>query len=269
MPVVRVVVTSEDAELAADALWSAGPSAVAEEPLADGRVQLTADVASGTTIDPRWSPQVIEVDEDADLDAWRAHARPEHAGHRFTLVPDWLTDAAVSPARTSVRIDPGRTFGSGSHPTTRLCVAALEQVVTPEARVADLGCGSGVLAIVAALLGAGQVSAVDIDPAAIEATAANAARNGVHERVHATATPIEALVGPFDVVVANIGVRVLTESATAIGALVPPDGVLVLAGILDDQVDRGLAAYPELLPVDRTDEDGWAVVTLVRRPTRT
>ena len=272
MPVVRVLVAEDDAELAADALWAAGPSAVAEESLADGRVQLTADVADPDAVDPRWTAQVIEVDEDADLDAWRAHARPEAAGDRFVLVPSWLpADAAPasSPDRTAVLLDPGRSFGSGSHPTTRLCVATLERFVTAGARVADLGCGSGVLTVVAALLGADAVTAVDIDPAAVEATTANAHRNLVGDRVDATTTRIEDLVGPFDVVVANIGLRVLTESAAAIGALVAPDGRLVLAGILDDQVDRCLDAHPALHLVDRIDEDGWVVVTLGRRPART
>lgn len=269
MPVVRVVVGVDDVELAADALWAAGPSAVVEEALPDGRVQLTADVAPGTSIDARWSPQIIDVDEDADLDAWRTHARPEAAGERFLLVPAWLPDATFPSERTPVALDPGRTFGSGSHPTTRRCVAALEFVVTPGVRVADLGCGSGVLAIVAALLGAEDVSAIDIDPAAIAATVANAARNGVADRVRATTAPIESLVGPFDVVVANIGVRVLTDSAPAIGALVGPGGHLVLAGILDDQVDRCVAAYPTFELVDRIDDDGWSVLTLAAAPTRT
>jgi ribosomal protein L11 methyltransferase len=269
MPVVRVVVAEDDAELAADALWAAGPSAVAEESVADGRVQLTADVADPDAVDPRWAPQVLDVDEDADLDAWRAHARPEAAGDRFVLVPSWLPGEPGDPERTPVHLDPGRTFGSGSHPTTRRCVAALEHVVTAGARVADLGCGSGVLSIVAALLGADAVTAVDIDPAAVEATTANAHRNLVGDRVDATTTRIEDLVGPFDVVVANIGLRVLTESAAAIGALVAPDGRLVLAGILDDQVERCLDAHPTLHLVDRIDEDGWAVVTLGRRTSRT
>lgn len=269
MPVVRVVVEANDAELAADALWAADPSAVAEEVLADGRVQLTADVAPGAPIDPRWSPRVIDVDEDADLDAWRTHAQPEPAGDRFMLVPAWLTTVATTPDRVPVYLDPGRTFGSGSHPTTRNCVAALEQVVASGSRVADLGCGSGVLAVVAALLGARAVSAVDVDPAAVEATRANASRNGVDDRVDVTATPIDAVVGPFDVVAANIGVRVLTDSAAAISELVAPAGHLVLAGILDEQVDRCVAAYPEFGPKDRIDDDGWSVVTLTPKQTRT
>lgn len=269
MPIVRVVVKRDDAELAADALWAAGPSAVAEVELADGRVQLTADVAPGMTIDPRWSPQIIEVDEDADLDAWRAHAQPEPAGARFLLVPTWLPETAVPPGRTPVALDPGRTFGSGSHPTTRNCVAALEHVVAPGARVADIGCGSGVLAIVAALLGAQEVSAIDVEPAAAEATAANAMRNGVGDRVSASTASIDRLVGPFDVVVANIGVRVITDSAAAIGGLVGPGGHLVLAGILDDQVERCVAAYPAFELVDRIDEEGWAVLTFAEASTRT
>jgi ribosomal protein L11 methyltransferase len=265
MPVVRVVVAEDDAELAADALWAAAPSAVTEESVADGRVQLTADVADPTAIDPRWAPRVLDVDEDADLDAWRAFAQPEAAGDRFVLVPSWLPSDAGDPARTTVLLDPGRTFGSGSHPTTRMCVEALEHLMAAGVRVADLGCGSGVLSIVAALLGADAVTAVDIDSAAVEATTANARRNGVEGRIAASTTRIDELSGPFDVVVANIGVRVLTERAAAIDALVAPDGALVLAGILDDQVDRCLAAHPTLHLVDRIDEEGWAVVILARR----
>ena len=94
-------------------------------------------------------------------------------------------------------------------------------------------------------------------------------RNGVGDRVSASTASIDRLVGPFDVVVANIGVRVITDSAAAIGGLVGPGGLLVLAGILDDQVERCVAAYPAFELVDRIDEEGWAVLTFAEASTRT
>lgn len=262
MPVVRVEVSVESAELAADALWGAGCTAVAEAPLADGRVQLTADVADPSSIDPRWSARIVEVDEDADLDAWRAYARPELAGAGFVLVPDWLVDPVLPAGRRDVWLDSGRTFGSGSHPTTRRCVAALETLVVPGIRVADLGCGSGVLGVVAALLGATEVTAVDVDPQAVAVTFENARLNAVEGKVAASTTAIDALTGPFDLVVANIGIRVLTDLADVLAALVAPAGHLVLSGLLADQADACLGSYPTLRLVDRFDDDGWATLTL-------
>ena len=161
-----------------------------------------------------------------------------------------------------IRLDPGRAFGTGTHPTTRMCLrwiarhGKVGEVAWP--RALDYGCGSGVLAIAAARFGACQVDAVDIDPAAIEATDANARANGV---VLAAGAP-DSAVGPYALVVANILAAPLKLLAPVLATLVDAGGSLVLSGILARQADELRAAYApwlELAVVD--EEDGWILMT--------
>ena len=177
-------------------------------------MRLTADVADLAAIDPVWSPVVLAADDDGYLDAWRTWAAPIRAGRGVVLHPAWIPMPDPPAAGDLVVVlDPGRAFGSGSHESTRLAVAAIEDLGVPGARVLDVGCGSGVLAVVAALLGAAEVVAVDVDPEAVAATEANAAANGVADRVRARSSPVAELDEPYDVVVANIGGRTLFDLA--------------------------------------------------------
>jgi len=265
---VEVEVPAVDAEGAADVLWMARPSAVAERELDGGRVVLTADVAEPAILDrlpPSCVVRVLELDGDAYLDAWRAWARPVRAGRRVVLHPAWLPDPGeVASDDLVVRLDPGRAFGSGSHPSTRLVITALEDHLHAGARVLDVGAGSGVLSVVACLLGAASAVAVDIDPAAIDATGANAVANGVNKRVEASTTPVNDVPGHFDLVLANIGARVLRDLAADLTLRVADGGTLVLAGLLDEQTDEVVAAYPTLHEVARLTEDGWTAAVLTR-----
>lgn len=269
--VVEVEASAVDAEMAADVLWQANPSAVGEQELEGARVLLTADVAELEPLDRLPSGcvvRVLELDGDAYLDAWRAWAQPVRAGRRVVLHPAWLPVLAPGSVGAAddivVRLDPGRAFGSGSHPSTRLVIAAVEDQVRPGDRVLDVGTGSGVLSVVACLLGAVSAVAVDIDPAAVEATRGNATANGVADRVDVSTTDVAAVQGRFDLVVANIGAGVLRDLADVITERVAEDGVLVLAGLLADQADEVVAAYPILQEVARRTEDGWTAVVLTR-----
>lgn len=264
---VRLEVPLAEAELAADALWQAGAGAVGEEAAPGRRVRLTAEVADVPTVAARWPVEVLTVD-DGLLDAWRAHAQPVRAGSHVVLAPAWLPRPAAGPGDLVVPLDPGRAFGSGSHPATRLAVAALEPRVRPGARVLDVGCGSGVLAVVAARLGAGAVVAVDVDPEAIRATEQNAAANDVGALISATAGAVEEVEGSFELVLANIGLRVLGELAPSLAARTAVGGACVLSGLLDDQADAGAAPYlvdGAFEEVERLHEAGWAAPVLVRR----
>ncbi|MEQ1788038.1 MAG: 50S ribosomal protein L11 methyltransferase, partial [Acidimicrobiales bacterium] len=209
----------------------------------------------------RWAPRVIEPDSDAHLDAWRAWAIPRRVG-RLLLQPAWLPLDADDPECVVVQVDPGRSFGSGSHASTRLVLAVLQDELRGGERVLDVGCGSGVLAVAACRLGAASAVGIDVDPAAVAATLENAARNGVGAVVAASTTPVGDLRGTFDVVLANIGARVLRELAGPICARVAPGGRLVLAGLLDEQVDGVVAAYTGMRLAEQRTEDGWTAAVL-------
>lgn len=173
----------------------------------------------------------------------------------FWVVPSW--HAAPMAAQQVIRLDPGLAFGTGTHPTTRMCLRWIARHAQAWPRVLDYGCGSGILAIGAALHGAGEVDAVDIDPAAVQATLANAATNGVHLR----AGSAELASGPYTLVLANILAKPLTLLAPLLAGHVEPGGQLVLAGILERQVGELQAAYAPwcgLQVVDR--EEDWVLL---------
>ncbi|HLT17360.1 MAG TPA: 50S ribosomal protein L11 methyltransferase [Acidimicrobiales bacterium] len=260
--VVELVVDGTEAELAADALWLAGASAVGEATGSDGRVRLTAEV-DPAGLDDRWPWQPVAVD-DGVLDAWRAHARTVRAGRHVVLHPAWQPAPPVGEHDVVVRLDPGRAFGSGSHPSTRLCAAALEAHLVPGQTVLDVGCGSGVLSVLAACLGASSAVAVDLDPVAVAATEANAAANGVTDLVAVRAGSVDAVDGRFDVVVANIGLGVLRDLAPELVVRTAPGGLVVVAGLLPDQVEPVVAALAGCRELERLEEEGWAASVLRR-----
>ncbi len=172
-------------------------------------------------------------------------------------MPTWHEPPAQ--AREVIRLDPGLAFGTGTHPTTRMCLRwiATRQGAAP-ARVLDYGCGSGILAIGAAKFGAAEIDAVDIDPAAVEATRLNAEANGVRLK---TGLP-DAAGGRYDVVLANILATPLKVLAPLLCAHVKPGGALVLAGILERQAEELKQAYAPYAALDVSDgEDGWILMT--------
>lgn len=228
-------------------------------------MRLTADVAHPERLDARWAARPLLVDDDGYLDAWRTWATPIRAGRRVVLHPAWLPIGPVVAGDLVVELDPGRAFGSGSHESTRLAVGLLEDLVAPGDRVLDVGCGSGVLAIVACLLGAGAALGTDVEEAATTATLANAAANGVGDRVAVAerGTPLGEIPGRYDLVLANIGGRVLFDLADDLVAHVEPGGHLVLSGILDGEVDALVARCAGSAEVARSSESGWGAVSLV------
>jgi ribosomal protein L11 methyltransferase len=174
----------------------------------------------------------------------------------FWIVPTWHEPPAQ--ARQVIRLDPGLAFGTGTHPTTRMCLRWIAQHPPQGRRVLDYGCGSGILAIGAAFFGAAQIDAVDIDPAAVQATIANAQANGV--RLDA-GLPTQAT-GLYHVVLANILATPLKLLAPLLCSLVARGGALVLAGILERQAAELTAAYAPYVRLGVTDsEDGWVLMT--------
>ena len=194
----------------------------------------------------------------------QAQFAPVEITPSFWIVPSW--HEPPPGAQRVIRLDPGLAFGTGTHPTTRMCLrwTAREAAAGRAARwsrVLDYGCGSGILAIGAALHGALDIEAVDIDPAAVESTRSNALANGVALRAGLP----EIARGPYPLVYANILATPLKLLAPLLSAHVAPGGDLVLAGILERQADELRAAYEPWLALSVGDrEDGWILMTATR-----
>ena len=206
--------------------------------------------------------QVIGVQPVADQDWVRltqSQFDPVEITPTFWIVPSWHEPPSV--ARQVIRLDPGLAFGTGTHPTTRMCLRWTANRGAQGLRVLDYGCGSGILAIGAAKFGATSIDAVDIDPAAVEATRLNAVANHVELN---TGLP-EAAQGEYDLVLANILATPLKVLAPLLCAHVRSGGHLVLAGILERQADELREAYAPWLSLSVSDrEDGWILMTASR-----
>lgn len=185
---------------------------------------------------------------------------PIRVSERLWIVPSW--HEAPDPAAINLILDPGMAFGTGSHPTTRLCLEWLERNVSEACTVLDYGCGSGILAIAAARLGAARVAGVDIDPLAVEAARANAERNAVTALFADSAEPVA---GEYDVVVANILSNPLRVLAPAICAHVRFGGRLALSGILREQAEEIIGIYAQWLPMQVADSrEDWVCLSGVK-----
>lgn len=191
--------------------------------------------------------------------AWLDHYHPMHFGGRLWVVP--TTHEAPEPGAVNLRLDPGLAFGTGTHPTTALCLRWLAEAELAGAELIDFGCGSGILAIAGLLLGARRAWGIDNDPQALIASRENAIRNGVAERLVLWA-PEQREKVTADVVVANILAGVLIELAPAIVDLLRPGGRLALSGILDRQQADVEAAYGDWIAWEPSrHEEGWVLLT--------
>lgn len=222
------------------------------EPDADVAAMLAqASVAIGLDGVPEWV--VEEVAEQNWVQLTQSQFDPIRVSERLWIVPSW--HESPDPAAVNLVLDPGMAFGTGSHPTTRLCLEWLERNVAAGCTVLDYGCGSGILAIAAARLGAARVAGVDIDPQAVEAARANAERNGVTALFADSAQPVA---GEYDLVVANILSNPLRVLAPAICAHVRSGGRLALSGILREQAEEIIAIYAQWLPMQVADvREDW------------
>ncbi|MEB3265709.1 MAG: 50S ribosomal protein L11 methyltransferase [Cyanobacteriota bacterium] len=215
-----------------------------------------------------------QPDEDWNR-SWKRHWQPDPVGERLLILPAWLEPPAEHDGRLVIRMDPGSAFGTGSHPTTRLCLEALEAEATARGgslaglRVADLGCGSGVLALAALRLGASTALAVDTDGLAVRATAANAALNHLEPAItvaQGSADRLDALLDgqPADLLLCNILAPVIEALAPAFAALLAPGGRGLLSGLLVDQAPALEAVLAPLgwRSVLAASQDRWGLMTL-------
>jgi ribosomal protein L11 methyltransferase len=210
------------------------------------------------------------VVHDADwADAWKAYFPVMRVGRRLVIRPTWR-EHTPAPDDVVVALDPGMAFGTGLHPTTRLCLAALEPLAddgrVDGARVLDVGCGSGILAIAALKLGADSALGVDTDPIAIEATTENAARNELSGDLAARQGSLPTGEAAFDVVLANLIAGVLVALAPALRDELRPGGVLLASGIFADREPDVVEAFGAsgLVVEDRTTEGDWVALRLHR-----
>lgn len=210
------------------------------------------------------APGALAIDTVEETDWVRASQRqfgPIRISERLWIVPTWAQ--VPDPDALCLRLDPGAAFGTGTHPTTAQCLRWLEAHLKPGQEVLDYGCGSGILAIAARRLGAGRVVAVDIDPAALDASRANALANAAGIEVTG---PDQAPAGPYDVVMANILANPLRVLAPLLAAQVRPGGALVMAGILDPQAEGLMRLYSEWFEMRlASSEEGWACLAGVKR----
>ena len=224
---------------------------------------------------PEYAPLIMTMDglEDADWENnWKAFYKPMEIGERLIVIPDW--EEADPHGRVALRMNPGLTFGTGSHATTRLCLQALEKLVQPGMKVLDLGCGSGILSIAALLLGADSAFACDIDEKAVDVAYENAALNGVdREKYTVRAGDVTSdqrlrkeMGGGWDIVVANIVSDVIIALAPAVGELLAEDGVFLFSGIIDDRAEEVKAKLEAagFAILESRSSEGWFSFTCRR-----
>ena len=287
---VRLAITPEQAETYEDALLEVGAVSVT---FMDAEDQPIFEPDLGTT--PLWSNThllaLFEADtdeasliahlqllcggalpehhleriEDQDWErSWMDNFQPMRFGQRLWIVPSW--HAAPEPDAVNLLLDPGLAFGTGTHPTTALCLEWLDGQQLNDCSVIDFGCGSGILAIAALLLGAPQAVGTDIDPQALEASRDNASRNGIDPARFPVYLPADMPQQPADVVVANILAGPLVSLAPQITALVKGAGRLALSGILAEQAEEVRAAYAGAFDLDPTAvKDGWVRISGIKR----
>ncbi len=239
-------------------LWSENRLVALFEPSANVPAILAqAAQLTGFDLD---SFHLAEIDDQDWVRATQANFTPIQVTARMWIVPSW--HSAPDPQAINIQLDPGLAFGTGSHPTTRLCLNWLAQHLHGGETVLDYGCGSGILAIAAVKLGAGPVTGIDIDPQAIATALDNAQQNNV---VIEFALPDSDPGRTYDVVVANILTNPLLALAPLLASRCTQGGRLVLSGILDSQADKVREAYqPWFDLAQQTEDDGWVCLSGLR-----
>jgi ribosomal protein L11 methyltransferase len=267
----HVTVPESDEELAADRLWQLGVEAVGIGQVVDGMVELWTSVGATEEsirravdrLDPTWTWRTADVV--TPVETWREHVGPTWYGKTGVVVPQWQADRLDAGADVLVTlIEPASSFGLGDHPTTRLSLGTLTDYLAGHhvSSVLDVGCGSGVLGIVAAQRGVTTIRSTDISAGAVEATVANARLNGVADQIEVDMAELATISGPYDVVVANILAPVLVSMAVDLRRLTAADGVLIISGILGDDHQHVIDALAPMQVEHATIDAGWASIQL-------
>jgi ribosomal protein L11 methyltransferase len=274
-PFVTVRVPLAQLELAQLRLWELGATGLEErdqttitrEPT-DGDVVVYAafeDEAAAlhalNQVRAEYEAGLVYVPHQNWATEWRRGFSAQRIGQRLLLHPSW-EPAESKPGDVVLTIDPENAFGSGDHETTRLVLGLLDARIEGNERVLDVGCGSGILSIAAIRLGAASSIAIDIEDDAVIVTERNAGLNGVASSIDASTTPLDAIDGAYDLVLANIETRVLVQMPDALRARMAPGATLILSGILRKERDELLQAYASMHLEELVEEGEWCACVL-------
>jgi ribosomal protein L11 methyltransferase len=209
-----------------------------------------------------------EITDFGWAEKWKENFQPRRIGKRITVKPSW-EPYTPSPEEVVVTIDPGQAFGTGTHETTQMCLRFLEEAfdgTTTPRRVLDVGTGTGILGIAAALLGAPLTLGIDVDPKGVEVAGENARINGVDGRFHAATTPLSCVEGRYDLILANVLAEILTDLKQEIAARLEPGGKLILSGILSEKGDWVAKEYEAAgcRLAEKKEEGQWTALLLRR-----
>ncbi|MDX1991019.1 MAG: 50S ribosomal protein L11 methyltransferase [bacterium] len=241
----------------------------ADERLEDAQLQLETALGHMSLMYPMPRPAYRTVDEEDWANAWKAHYHPVSIGQRIVIRPIWV-QMELAPDDVELALDPGMAFGTGTHPTTQLCLLGLEENMKPGLRVLDLGTGSGILAIAAAKLGAAEVLGLDNDPVAIPVAQQNIDQNRVTNKITVQTGSLESVLHSarrFDLVVVNILARIIIEMCgQGLGQTVRPGGWAMFSGIIDEQADDVEDALRRtgLEPRYRRNLNDWVLIVAYR-----
>ena len=212
---------------------------------------------------------VSGVNEEDWANSWKAYYKPIKIGEKIVIVPAWEKYSA-SPEEIVVRMDPGMAFGTGTHETTRLVIKLLEKYVKNGARVADVGCGSGILAICASKLGAGECKAYDIDPVAVKVANENIKDSGLTNvtcEVSDLLKQVDRSGGVYDVICANIVADIIIRMMPDVGALMDENSVILASGIIVERSEDVISGFEQhgFKIVERIDENGWCALAVMKK----
>ncbi|OYD07654.1 50S ribosomal protein L11 methyltransferase [Paludifilum halophilum] len=261
------IISLSEAEFPSEGVWISGyiPESSFSQSSVDHIRKATAELGN-YGLDPGPAEvRVRKVSEESWSRAWKAYYKPVRISEKLTVKPRWEPYQPVGAGERVIELDPGMAFGTGTHPTTRLSMKLMERWMPSEGRVIDVGCGSGILAIAAAKLGAKGVLAVDLDPVAVDHAAENVRMNGVETQVHVRRGDLlQEVETPCDLVVSNILAEIILRLTGDLPRVLKPGGIFIASGIISDKESLVEKALVEMGwdVMERIQEKDWVALAI-------